>query len=174
MAMAGRSKAYRYMQRAVKCSPSFPTSRYNPCPGHPTFSEALNLPLQSDPRIQGPQLPKVDGSIDVTCTTSSSLGFTVARGSLFEFAGAQAFVRGQHFRWSTCNKFHDASFHLVSDNDARHEERVDPFSLVADELTVLANRLRSMVSSEVPKLACAAEYFFKTGVEGKRFRPMVI
>ncbi|KAI5065758.1 hypothetical protein GOP47_0018382 [Adiantum capillus-veneris] len=87
--MAGRSKAYCYMQRAVKCSPSFPTSRHNACPGHPTFTEAIILPLQNDSRIQGPQLPKVDGSIDVTCTTSSSLGFTVARGSLSQFAGAQ-------------------------------------------------------------------------------------
>ncbi|KAI8556601.1 hypothetical protein RHMOL_Rhmol05G0266500 [Rhododendron molle] len=31
-----------------------------------------------------------------------------------------------------------------------------------------------MVVAEVPKLASAAEYFFKLGVEGKRFRPMVL
>ncbi|XP_057519573.1 solanesyl-diphosphate synthase 1, mitochondrial-like isoform X2 [Amaranthus tricolor] len=31
-----------------------------------------------------------------------------------------------------------------------------------------------MVVAEVPKLACAAEYFFKLGVEGKRFRPTVL
>ncbi|KAJ9550821.1 hypothetical protein OSB04_014866 [Centaurea solstitialis] len=54
------------------------------------------------------------------------------------------------------------------------EDQVDPFSLVADELSVVANRLRSMVVAEVPKLASAAEYFFKMGVEGKRFRPTVI
>ncbi|KAL3643678.1 Solanesyl diphosphate synthase 3, chloroplastic/mitochondrial [Castilleja foliolosa] len=54
------------------------------------------------------------------------------------------------------------------------EEQVDPFSLVADELSILANRLRSMVVAEVPKLASAAEYFFKMGVEGKRFRPTVL
>ncbi|XP_050209671.1 solanesyl diphosphate synthase 3, chloroplastic/mitochondrial [Mercurialis annua] len=54
------------------------------------------------------------------------------------------------------------------------EEQLDPFSLVADELSVLANRLRSMVVAEVPKLALAAEYFFKMGVEGKRFRPTVL
>ncbi|KAF7142998.1 hypothetical protein RHSIM_Rhsim05G0190400 [Rhododendron simsii] len=35
-------------------------------------------------------------------------------------------------------------------------------------------RLRSMVVAEVPKLASAAEYFFKLGVEGKRFRPTVL
>ncbi|KAM3398407.1 hypothetical protein P3S68_001922 [Capsicum galapagoense] len=31
-----------------------------------------------------------------------------------------------------------------------------------------------MVVAEVPKLALAAEYFFKMGVEGKRFRPPVL
>nr|WET55169.1 geranyl diphosphate synthase [Elsholtzia blanda] len=31
-----------------------------------------------------------------------------------------------------------------------------------------------MVVAEVPKLASAAEYFFKLGVEGKRFRPTVL
>ncbi|KAG9158478.1 hypothetical protein Leryth_016136 [Lithospermum erythrorhizon] len=50
---------------------------------------------------------------------------------------------------------------------------LDPFSLVADELSLIGNRLRSMVVTEVPKLASAAEYFFKVGVEGKRFRPTV-
>ncbi|KAH6773501.1 geranyl diphosphate synthase 1 [Perilla frutescens var. hirtella] len=54
------------------------------------------------------------------------------------------------------------------------EEQLDPFSLVADELSLVANRLRSMVVAEVPKLASAAEYFFKLGVEGKRFRPTVL
>ncbi|KAF9625150.1 hypothetical protein IFM89_019364 [Coptis chinensis] len=54
------------------------------------------------------------------------------------------------------------------------EEELDPFSLVADELSILAGRLRAMVVAEVPKLASAAEYFFKMGVEGKRFRPTVL
>ncbi|KAM7270871.1 hypothetical protein ACFE04_030085 [Oxalis oulophora] len=54
------------------------------------------------------------------------------------------------------------------------EDHLDPFSLVADELSIIADRLRSMVVAEVPNLASAAEYFFKTGVEGKRFRPTVL
>ncbi|XP_065852898.1 solanesyl diphosphate synthase 3, chloroplastic/mitochondrial isoform X1 [Euphorbia lathyris] len=54
------------------------------------------------------------------------------------------------------------------------EDQSDPFSLVADELSLLADRLRAMVVAEVPKLASAAEYFFKMGVEGKRFRPTVL
>ncbi|KAI3918027.1 hypothetical protein MKW92_053779 [Papaver armeniacum] len=53
-------------------------------------------------------------------------------------------------------------------------DKMDPFSLVADELSLISNRLREMVVSEVPKLASAAEYFFKIGVEGKRFRPTVL
>jgi len=56
---------------------------------------------------------------------------------------------------------------------ANFQEKVDPFSLVADELNAVAVRLREMVTAEVPVLALAAEYFFKLGVEGKRFRPMV-
>ncbi|XP_068650179.1 solanesyl-diphosphate synthase 1, mitochondrial-like isoform X2 [Aristolochia californica] len=54
------------------------------------------------------------------------------------------------------------------------QELLDPFSLVADELSAVANKLRSMVIAEVPKLASAAEYFFRMGVEGKRFRPTVL
>ncbi|KAA3462320.1 solanesyl diphosphate synthase 3, chloroplastic/mitochondrial-like isoform X1 [Gossypium australe] len=59
---------------------------------------------------------------------------------------------------------------------ARHflQKQLDPFSLVSDELSLVANRLRAMVIAEVPKLASAAEYFFKLGVEGKRFRPTVL
>ncbi|KAJ8425147.1 hypothetical protein Cgig2_032653 [Carnegiea gigantea] len=57
---------------------------------------------------------------------------------------------------------------------AQKKDQSDPFSLVADELSLLSNRLRSMVIAKVPKLASAAEYFFKMGVEGKRFRPTVL
>lgn len=52
-------------------------------------------------------------------------------------------------------------------------EAVDPFSLVADELAQLGAKMRDMVATEVPKLAQAAEYFFRMGAEGKRFRPTV-
>ncbi|MCL7032030.1 hypothetical protein MKW94_019924 [Papaver nudicaule] len=55
------------------------------------------------------------------------------------------------------------------------EEHVDPFFLVADELSLVGNRLRDMVvAQEVPKLALAAEYFFEMGVQGKRFRPTIL
>ncbi|KAG8365639.1 hypothetical protein BUALT_Bualt18G0127000 [Buddleja alternifolia] len=54
------------------------------------------------------------------------------------------------------------------------EEQLDPFSLVADDLLILTNRLRSMVVAEIPKLADAMEYFLKMGVEGKRFRPTIL
>ncbi|KAH7678850.1 geranyl diphosphate synthase protein [Dioscorea alata] len=68
---------------------------------------------------------------------------------------------------------HDVRYQLDLDRSSE-EEPVDPFSLVADELSLIADRLRSMVIAEVPKLASAAEYFFKMGVEGKRFRPTVL
>ena len=32
----------------------------------------------------------------------------------------------------------------------------------------------ALLLKQVPKLASAAEYFFKIGVEGKCFRPMVV
>ncbi|CAD6338671.1 unnamed protein product [Miscanthus lutarioriparius] len=69
---------------------------------------------------------------------------------------------------------HDAQYQVRQDGASRAQEQQDPFELVADELSLLANRLRSMVAAEVPKLASAAEYFFKVGAEGKRFRPTVL
>uniref|UniRef100_A0A804PC00 Solanesyl-diphosphate synthase 1, mitochondrial n=1 Tax=Zea mays TaxID=4577 RepID=A0A804PC00_MAIZE len=67
---------------------------------------------------------------------------------------------------------HEAQYQVRQDGASRAQQ--DPFELVADELSLLANRLRSMVAAEVPKLASAAEYFFKVGAEGKRFRPTVL
>ena len=52
--------------------------------------------------------------------------------------------------------------------------RVDPFSLVKDELGAISERMRRAVTSEVPALKTAAEYFFRTGSEGKRVRPTVL
>ncbi|KAL5704522.1 dimethylallyltranstransferase [Ranunculus cassubicifolius] len=66
------------------------------------------------------------------------------------------------------------SYQIHHESSQTTEEELDPFSLVADELSILATRLRAMVVAEVPKLASAAEYFFKMGVEGKRFRPTVL
>ncbi|CAK9321228.1 unnamed protein product [Citrullus colocynthis] len=70
--------------------------------------------------------------------------------------------------------FHGLGRQMHHQSSSVLEEQLDPFSLVADELSLLANRLRAMVVAEVPKLASAAEYFFKLGVEGKRFRPTVL
>ncbi|KAI3939261.1 hypothetical protein MKX01_002129 [Papaver californicum] len=53
------------------------------------------------------------------------------------------------------------------------KEQVDPFSLVADELSLIGNWLRETVQfNGVPKLSSG--YFFEMGVEGNRFRPMVL
>nr|ASQ40927.1 geranyl pyrophosphate synthase 2 [Pelargonium graveolens] len=73
-----------------------------------------------------------------------------------------------NFSWlGSRHCFHHQSSSLV-------EEQLDPFSLVADEVSLLADRLRTMVVSEVPELSSAAEYFFKLGVEGKRTCPTVL
>ncbi|XP_058071540.1 solanesyl-diphosphate synthase 1, mitochondrial isoform X1 [Magnolia sinica] len=77
------------------------------------------------------------------------------------------------YHWGS-HTFHDVRYQIHHERSSMVEEPLDPFSLVADELSILANRLRSMVVAEVPKLASAAEYFFKMGVEGKRFRPTVL
>ncbi|KAL3624777.1 Solanesyl diphosphate synthase 3, chloroplastic/mitochondrial [Castilleja foliolosa] len=63
---------------------------------------------------------------------------------------------------------------FISPIQSLDEEPLGPYSLVANDLSIIANRLRSMVVVEVPKLASAAEYFFRMGVEGKRFRPTVL
>ncbi|TKY55662.1 Solanesyl diphosphate synthase 3 [Spatholobus suberectus] len=69
---------------------------------------------------------------------------------------------------------HSSRYLIHQQSSSIVEDEHDPFSLVADELSLLGNKLRAMVVAEVPKLASAAEYFFKMGVEGKRFRPTVL
>ncbi|KAI3840808.1 hypothetical protein MKW92_034794 [Papaver armeniacum] len=76
--------------------------------------------------------------------------------------------------YGNSHSFHSFRFQVQQGGSSLAEEPVDPFSLVADELSLIGNRLREMVVAEVPKLASAAEYFFKMGVEGKRFRPTVL
>ncbi|GKV36911.1 hypothetical protein SLEP1_g44994 [Rubroshorea leprosula] len=67
-------------------------------------------------------------------------------------------------------------FHTTSQSltDSATKEQLDPFSLVADEVSLIAQRLRSLVVAEVPKLASAAEYVFKDGVEGKMTHSKVL
>ncbi|RZC43669.1 hypothetical protein C5167_036615 [Papaver somniferum] len=76
--------------------------------------------------------------------------------------------------YGNSHSFHSFRFQVQQGGSSLVEEPMDPFSLVADELSLIGNRLREMVVAEVPKLASAAEYFFKMGVEGKRFRPTVL
>ncbi|KAH0985339.1 hypothetical protein GBA52_012516 [Prunus armeniaca] len=78
------------------------------------------------------------------------------------------------FSWGLPPVFHGYRHQIHHQSSSIVEEPLDPFSLVSDELSLIADRLRDMVVAEVPKLASAAEYFFKIGVEGKRFRPTVI
>ncbi|KAJ9183066.1 hypothetical protein P3X46_006978 [Hevea brasiliensis] len=85
----------------------------------------------------------------------------------------KVFNRRETYSWSF-SALHGFKQQIHHQSSSLIEEPLDPFSLVADELSLLANRLRAMVVAEVPKLASAAEYFFKMGVEGKRFRPTVL
>ncbi|PQP93661.1 solanesyl diphosphate synthase 3 chloroplastic/mitochondrial [Prunus yedoensis var. nudiflora] len=78
------------------------------------------------------------------------------------------------FSWGSPPVFHSYRHQIHHQSSSIVEEPLDPFSLVSDELSLIADRLRDMVVAEVPKLASAAEYFFKMGVEGKRFRPTVL
>ncbi|KAB2601490.1 solanesyl diphosphate synthase 3 [Pyrus ussuriensis x Pyrus communis] len=80
----------------------------------------------------------------------------------------------EFFSWGLPPVFHVSKHQIHQQSSSVVEEPLDPFSLVSDELSIIANRLRAMVVAEVPKLASAAEYFFKMGVEGKRFRPTVL
>ncbi|KAM1883376.1 hypothetical protein ACFX13_004749 [Malus domestica] len=80
----------------------------------------------------------------------------------------------EFFSWGLPPVFHVSKHQIHQQSSSMVEEPLDPFSLVSDELSIIANRLRAMVVAEVPKLASAAEYFFKMGVEGKRFRPTVL
>ncbi|PNX93680.1 geranylgeranyl pyrophosphate synthase [Trifolium pratense] len=98
-------------------------------------------------------------------------------------------VRGTHSeldRWKECSDvevvrsfifskgipaLYSSRYQIHQHSSSLVEDELDPFSLVADELSHIGNKLREMVVAEVPKLASAAEYFFKMGVEGKRFRP---
>uniref|UniRef100_A0A6N2LMA7 Geranyl diphosphate synthase n=1 Tax=Salix viminalis TaxID=40686 RepID=A0A6N2LMA7_SALVM len=82
-------------------------------------------------------------------------------------------LQRETYSW-TVPSFHVFKHQIHHQSSSLVEEQLDPFSLVADELSLLANRLRSMVIAEVPKLSSAAEYFFKMGVQGKRFRPTVL
>jgi geranyl diphosphate synthase len=42
---------------------------------------------------------------------------------------------------------------------------LDPFSLVADEISSVSERLRRTIMSDIPVLSKAAEYFFQASVE---------
>lgn len=51
---------------------------------------------------------------------------------------------------------------------------VEPFGIVHQEVEIVSERLRHSVSSSIPALKTAAEYFFRRGIEGKRLRPTLV
>ncbi|EFJ50585.1 hypothetical protein VOLCADRAFT_88541 [Volvox carteri f. nagariensis] len=52
--------------------------------------------------------------------------------------------------------------------------QVEPFSIVRQEVEIVSERLRHSVSTGIPALKTAAEYFFRHGMEGKRLRPSLV
>ncbi len=53
-------------------------------------------------------------------------------------------------------------------------EAPDPFAIVKDEIESISERLRRSIMTGIPVLETAASYFFRVGVEGKRFRPTML
>lgn len=54
------------------------------------------------------------------------------------------------------------------------DEALDPYAVVRDEVSIVSERLRHSIVTNVPALEQAAEYFFRPGVQGKRLRPTLV
>lgn len=69
-----------------------------------------------------------------------------------------------------------ASAHAVPREELAYDDAVpiNPFKIVDDELRAIGERMRRAVTSDIPALSTASEYFFKLGAEGKRVRPTVL
>ncbi|CAI7876312.1 unnamed protein product [Closterium sp. NIES-53] len=130
---------------------------------HSALSPALCLSALHAPR------PACTPSQSPADTWRASLPFHAAAA-----ASGKAYGRG-HVQ-QLVGAYHSAAATDGSQAVSKFEEvgPVDPFSLVADELKGLADKMRAMILSEIPKLATAADYFFRVGATGKRFRPTVI
>jgi geranyl diphosphate synthase len=86
-------------------------------------------------------------------------------------------VRGGASNTTTKGRFAGFSAHAVPANGFVGEDDsapVNPFKIVDEELRAIGERMRAAVSSDIPALSTASEYFFKLGAEGKRVRPTVL
>eukprot|EP00879_Flechtneria_rotunda_P009884 GHRR01010336.1.p1 GENE.GHRR01010336.1~~GHRR01010336.1.p1 ORF type:complete len:386 (+),score=125.20 GHRR01010336.1:1145-2302(+) len=72
----------------------------------------------------------------------------------------------------TCNRSM-LSLRLQYWEDAT-DNAVDPFALVREEVGIVSERLCQSITTAVPALGSAAEYFFRPGVRGKRLRPTLL
>lgn len=67
------------------------------------------------------------------------------------------------------------SAHAAAGPEAYDEAgHINPFMIVDEELRAIGERMRRAVTSDIPALSTASEYFFKLGAEGKRMRPTVL
>ena len=69
---------------------------------------------------------------------------------------------------------HGFSAHAAASDIYDDTLPVNPFKIVDEELRAIGERMRKAVSSDIPALSTASEYFFKLGAEGKRMRPTVL
>lgn len=69
---------------------------------------------------------------------------------------------------------HTMTTPLSQEEDQTSFPSEDPFGLVKTELGAISARMRTAVTSDIPALKTAAEYFFRSGSEGKRVRPTVL
>ena len=69
-----------------------------------------------------------------------------------------------------------ASAHAVPREEVTYDDAgpINPFKIVDEELRAIGERMRRAVTSDIPALSTASEYFFKLGAEGKRVRPTVL
>lgn len=99
-----------------------------------------------------------------------------ARGAAERLVRATAGARGEgRGTGSTPRAANGFSAHAVSAGDVVEDGGpINPFMIVDDELRAIGERMRRAVTSDIPALSTASEYFFKLGAEGKRMRPTVL
>eukprot|EP01018_Ginkgo_biloba_P031407 Gb_10264 [translate_table: standard] len=104
-----------------------------------SLSEAENQPCMAD---------MVDGDENVNFSKMFSNPFGAMPLMFHPFhSNHQVFGCKEKFCLDT-HAFHDLGFQVHPKTSITNEEQVDPFTLVADELAMLANRLRSMIVTE--------------------------
>ena len=99
--------------------------------------------------------------------TSWGLGAVVGQGQMTS-------SRTMSPRLASSSSFVEQVQQVVQGTYSSTQAPPNPFELVEDDLQFLSKKLLSFISNEVPMLSNAAEYFFRSGVQGKRLRATVM